>query len=173
MGDVLRCITFISVTGDKYFTALKVPRQCPLVRLVKWGWKQSRSSGSEKRSVLEVEFCECTAEGKKVADWSWILCLRVSIMTKFCSRCEGWGFGENFEVCVEEGCMRRTHLEVDSGTNSAFGLGLRKTKEKIHWFGRSQDWFLASSPTFKCTNPNMRPYFIFNKYTDVYKNFST
>ena len=47
MGDVLRCITFITVTGDKHFTALKVPRQCPLDLLVKGRWEQSSSMGCE------------------------------------------------------------------------------------------------------------------------------
>lgn len=66
MGDVLRCITFITVTGDKHFTVLKVRRQCPFVLLVKGSWKQSRSLGSEEGSVLEVDLWECAAEGKKL-----------------------------------------------------------------------------------------------------------
>jgi hypothetical protein len=66
MGDVLRCITFITVMGDKHFTALKVPRQCQLVLLVKKSWKQSRSLGSEEGSVLEVDLRECATERKKL-----------------------------------------------------------------------------------------------------------
>jgi flagellar biosynthesis GTPase FlhF len=54
MGDVFKCITFITVTVDKHCTALKVSRQFPLVLLVKGGWKQSRCLGIEEGSVLEV-----------------------------------------------------------------------------------------------------------------------
>ena len=49
---VLSRITFITVTGYKHFTALKVPRQWPLVLLVKRGWRQSGSLGSEEGSVV-------------------------------------------------------------------------------------------------------------------------
>jgi hypothetical protein len=66
MVDVLKCITFITVTADIHFTALKVPRQCPFVLSVKGTWKQSRSLGSEVGGVLEVDFWECAAEGKKL-----------------------------------------------------------------------------------------------------------
>jgi hypothetical protein len=39
---VVRGTTFI-IRGNRNFTALKVPRQCPLV-LVKVGWKQGKES---------------------------------------------------------------------------------------------------------------------------------
>ena len=55
----MHCICYCS--GDKHFTARKVPRQCPLVLLVKGTWKQNRNLGSEEGSVLEVDFWECAA----------------------------------------------------------------------------------------------------------------
>jgi len=45
--------TFImSGGGDRKFVILKAPGQYPLVLLVKIGWKQSRTMGSEERSAL-------------------------------------------------------------------------------------------------------------------------
>lgn len=43
---VVRGTTFIIIRGNRNFTALKVPSQCPLV-LVKVGWKQGKAFGSE------------------------------------------------------------------------------------------------------------------------------
>jgi hypothetical protein len=176
MGDVLRRVRFITVTGYKPFSALKVPRQCPLVLLVKSCWKQSRSLGSEEDSVVEVGFWECAAEGKKVAHWSWILCLRDSIMKKFCSRGEGSVFWRKFW----SQCWRRLHGKNAFGSGFWYQHSMWSRTEKGSWknspIGRSQDWLLASSPTSKCKKPNFSPYlgsnFIFNKYTDVfYKTF--
>ena len=41
--------------GEKKFTALEVPRQCPLVLLVKVSWRESRALGSEKDKVFGSE----------------------------------------------------------------------------------------------------------------------
>jgi hypothetical protein len=62
---VITCIIIIIIgRKNKIYTALKVPRQCPLVLLVKVGWKQGEALGSEG-SMLGVDSCEYVAEGKK------------------------------------------------------------------------------------------------------------
>jgi hypothetical protein len=48
--------------GETKFTFLKIPRQCPLVLLVKVGWKQGKVLRSEEGSVKG---------GGLLGVWSW------------------------------------------------------------------------------------------------------
>jgi hypothetical protein len=43
--------------GGEYFSSLKVPRQCQLVRLVTAGWREDKALGSEEVKALRSERC--------------------------------------------------------------------------------------------------------------------
>jgi hypothetical protein len=47
-----REILHLGWRGQKHFTALKVPRQCPLVLLVGVGLRKGKALGSEKGKML-------------------------------------------------------------------------------------------------------------------------
>jgi len=44
--------------GETQVTALKVPRMCPFVLLLKVGWRKGRATRDETGKVLESEMCE-------------------------------------------------------------------------------------------------------------------
>jgi hypothetical protein len=56
-------IAFNTGWGTK-FTALEVPRQCPLVLLVNVSWRESRALGSEEDKVSGSGVLAYAAEGR-------------------------------------------------------------------------------------------------------------
>jgi hypothetical protein len=61
-------------------TVPKVPRQCPLVLLVKFGWRQGGAVVSDdgKFGLLSV-----WSRGKKLGMWAGFCVLEGSVLTKF------------------------------------------------------------------------------------------
>jgi hypothetical protein len=84
----------------------KVPRQAPLVLLVKLEWKEGKLWGLKKRAGSEVPGI-CTG-GKKLS-FRAELQFRGPALWRNLDLCEGGGlhFDENFDVEVGEGCMGR------------------------------------------------------------------
>jgi hypothetical protein len=73
---LLLLLLLLLLGRDRKLTALKVARQCPLVLLVKVGWRQGADLGSE-----EVDCWVCTAGGN-LEQLGRILSLGGSIMMK-------------------------------------------------------------------------------------------
>ena len=53
---------------------MKFLRTCPLVLLVKVGWRQGRALGSEEGTIMDSRLLECVA-GEKVKEFGLSSCL--------------------------------------------------------------------------------------------------
>jgi hypothetical protein len=75
---------------------------CPLVLLVKVGWKQGKTFGSEEGKVMRNDSSQYGAEGKSWArGLGLVLCLEGSSMTKRCSFVfGGQKYDETVQFCV-------------------------------------------------------------------------
>ena len=51
--------------GETQVTALKAPRMCPFVLLLKIGWKNGRATRDEEGKMVESEMCEVRISCKK------------------------------------------------------------------------------------------------------------
>jgi hypothetical protein len=129
------------------FPAMKVPRQCPFVLLVKVGWREDKAFGSEK-----------VGDEKRSEERSWA--------GSYWLRSEFWILttlgGRNFLVNTGGAAWEACSTAWNLGTNSALALGPRKSTGKpwSTWpvAGPSRCvLILASSPVFKFASPNGSP----------------
>ena len=69
--------------SQKKFTALKVPRQCPLVLLVRLGWNQAKALGSEAGGMVGSDLLGERWRGEKLSMWTEFCVWGGSILTEF------------------------------------------------------------------------------------------
>ena len=62
--DVVRNTALITGRGEGEYIRVKFLRLCPLVLLVKVGWRQGRALGSEEDTIMGGRLLECVAEEK-------------------------------------------------------------------------------------------------------------
>jgi len=55
---IARSNTFITTTGDRKFTALKFPLQCPLSLVMTVGWKQGTALETEEGRIMGSGFLD-------------------------------------------------------------------------------------------------------------------
>jgi len=104
--------TFIS--RNRKFTALKVTRKCPLVLLVKVGWKQGTSLGSEG-SMAEGECRHYAPEGRSRLFGVRFVFFGGQHCDKIFIKFGGLRLGENFQVNVRNARMSSTECNVAFG----------------------------------------------------------
>jgi hypothetical protein len=143
--------------GNRYtiFTALKVPRQCSLVLLVKAGWREDKAFGSaESRQKKSGAWKQIWGEFRcgRLDPRTQTLALAFDELLFFTMG--GATLRRNFYVNIGRATWEACSLKWNLGSNSAFVLGPSKTKGKeIDRDGRLQDppdeyWLLASSLHF-------------------------
>jgi hypothetical protein len=138
LGAEIRCTTY---SGENIFTFMKVPRQCPIVLLVKICWREGKAFGSEEGRQMEWWAWREVEQGTTAVD------LKPEFKYKFLEDGNWWNFafnvglatlGRNFDVNIGSSAWVSCSATWNFGTSSAFDLRPRKATENLDRFGRSQ-----------------------------------